>query len=126
MKNEMLQILDMVKEGKITNEEAVELLNAINETKEKLPNVKKAKWLRVRVLEPDNSTKVNITIPVALFDIGMRIASKVAPNFVPELREAGLDEIDINEIFEAIKQGASGKIVDVESEKGEKVEIIVE
>ena len=39
---------------------------------------------------------------------------------------AGFSEEDICEIFEEIKNGASGKIVDIESEDGEKVEIIVE
>ena len=45
---------------------------------------------------------------------------------MPELKESGLNENDINELFEAIKNGASGKLVDIEGENGEKVEIIVE
>ncbi|CCQ98257.1 conserved hypothetical protein [[Clostridium] ultunense Esp] len=125
-KDEKLQILKMVEEGKITSEEGVELLDALNETKVNYMENQKAKWLKIRVFEPDNSTKVNVTIPVSLIDVGMKIAGKVAPNFVPELKESGLDEMDLKEVFEAIKEGASGKLVDVESENGEKVEIIVE
>lgn len=125
-KDEKLQILKMVEEGKITSEEGVELLDALNETKVNYMENQKAKWLKIRVFEPDNSTKVNVTIPVSLIDVGMKIAGKVALNFVPELKESGLDEMDLKEVFEAIKEGASGKLVDVESENGEKVEIIVE
>lgn len=125
-KEEKLQILKMVEDGKITSEEGIELLEALNETKVSYRESQKAKWLKIKVFEPDDSTKVNVTIPVALIDVGMKIAGKVAPNFVPELKESGLDEMDLKEIFEAIKDGASGKLVDIESENGEKVEIIVE
>ncbi|MCF6466142.1 SHOCT-like domain-containing protein [Clostridium sp. Cult2] len=125
-KEEKLQILKMVEDGKITSEEGIELLEALNETKVSYRESQKAKWLKIKVFEPDDSTKVNVTIPVALIDVGMKIAGKVAPNFVPELKESGLDEMDLKEVFEAIKDGASGKLVDIESENGEKVEIIVE
>lgn len=125
-KDEKLQILKMVEEGKITSEEGVELLGALSETKANYMDNHKSKWIKIRVFEPNNSTKVNVTIPVALIDAGIRIAGKVAPNFVPELKESGLDEKDLKEILEAIKNGASGKLVDVENENGEKVEIIVE
>ena len=125
-KDEKLQILKMVEEGKITSEEGVELLGALSETKANYMDNHKSKWIKIRVFEPNNSTKVNVTIPVALIDASIRIAGKVAPNFVPELKESGLDEKDLKEILEAIKNGASGKLVDVENENGEKVEIIVE
>lgn len=126
MKEEKLQILKMVEEGKITSEEGIELLEALNSTDIDHVSGRRAKWLKIRVFEPDNSSKVNVTIPVALLDVGVRIAGKVAPNFVPELRESGIDEVDLRELLEAVKEGASGKLVDVEGENGEKVEIIVE
>ncbi|MCF6463542.1 SHOCT-like domain-containing protein [Clostridium sp. Cult1] len=125
-KDEKLQILRMIEEGKITSEEGIELLDALNETKNNYMENQKSKWLKVRIVEPKGNNKVNVTIPVALIDVGIKIAGKVAPNFVPELKESGLNENDINELFEAIKNGASGKLVDIEGEGGEKVEVIVE
>jgi hypothetical protein len=125
-KDEKLQILRMIEEGKITSEEGIELLDALNETKNNYMENQKSKWLKVRIVEPKGNNKVNVTIPVALIDVGIKIAGKVAPNFVPELKESGLNENDINELFEAIKNGASGKLVDIEGEDGEKVEVIVE
>ena len=122
LKEEKLQILKMVEDNKITSEEGISLLEALGETQQAYMKNERAKWLKVRVFDPDDKTKVNVTIPITLIDVGIKMANK----FSPEFKEAGLDEKDLKEIFEAIKNGASGKIVDVESENGEKVEVIVE
>jgi len=121
LKEEKMQILKMIQEGKVSSEEGIELLNALEE-KVGEPNKKSTKWLKIRVYDPDDKTKVNVNIPIALVDIGLKFATK----FSPELKESNLEEIDFREIAEAIKNGAEGKIVDVESDNGEKVEIIVE
>ncbi|HEY8363270.1 MAG TPA: hypothetical protein VIK77_10380 [Tissierellaceae bacterium] len=124
--NEKMQILNMVKEGKITPEEGVKLLEALEEPTDSagniLPSGTNAKWIKINVFDPEDSTKVNVTIPIALVNVGVKLASKLSP----ELKEAGFTEQDMNEIFEAIKSGATGKIIDVNSEDGTKVEVIVE
>lgn len=121
LKEEKIQILKMVEEGKITSAEGIELLNAL-ESKGVELRTKSSKWLKVRVYDPSDKTKVNVSIPIALVDIGLKFATK----FSPELNDANLHDLDFNEIAEAIKNGAEGKIVDIESEDGEKVEVIVE
>lgn len=123
--NEKLQILNMVKEGKVTPEEGVKLLEAIGATdsgNEISFSETKAKWLKIRVFDPDDNTKVNVTLPIALINVGVKLAGK----FSPEFKEAGLSEEDMNEIFAAIKSGATGKILDVDSDDGTKVEIVIE
>ncbi|MCK9444671.1 MAG: hypothetical protein M0Q14_09135 [Tissierellaceae bacterium] len=123
--SEKLQILNMVKEGKISAEEGVKLLEALEDTitsKEVSYSDSKAKWLKIRVFEPGDNTKVNVTLPLSLFSVGIKLAGK----FSPELKEAGLSDGDLEEIFAAIKSGATGKIVDVDSEDGTKVEIVIE
>lgn len=124
--NEKMQILNMVKEGKITPEEGVKLLEALEEPTDSasniLPSGTNAKWIKINVFDPEDSTKVNVTIPIALVNVGVKLASKLSPEF----KEAGFTEQDMNEIFEAIKSGATGKIIDVNSEDGTKVEVIVE
>lgn len=123
--NEKLQILNMVKEGKISPEEGVKLLEAIGATdsgNEISFSETKAKWLKIRVFDPDDNTKVNVTLPIALINVGVKLAGK----FSPEFKEAGLSEEDMNEIFAAIKSGATGKILDVDSDDGTKVEIVIE
>lgn len=126
LKEEQFQILKMVETGTITSEEGVRLLEALEGSPSQKLETQNAKWLKIRVYEPDDKSKVNVTIPLSLVNVGMKIATKVAPNFVPELKEAGLTEQDIAEIFEAVKDGATGKLIDIESDNGEKVEITIE
>ena len=127
LEKEKMQILTMVKEGKVTTEEGVKLLDALdggdtslNDTN--IKNGKKAKWLKVKVFDPEDSTKVNITLPISIINVGVKLAQK----FSPEFKETGLTEDDMDEIFSAIKNGETGKILDVDSNDGTKVEVVVE
>ena len=61
-------------------------------------------------------------MPISLVNIGVKLASK----FSPEFEASGLSENDMNEIFNAIRNNESGKIIDVESDDGQKVEIVIE
>ena len=127
LEKEKMQILTMVKEGKITTEEGVKLLDALDGNSTSLndtniKNGKKARWLKVRVFDPEDSTKVNITLPISIINVGVKLAEK----FSPEFKETGLTEEDMDEIFSAIKNGETGKILDVDSNDGTKVEIVVE
>ena len=127
LEKEKMQILTMVKEGKVTTEEGVKLLDALDGNSTSLndtniKNGKKARWLKVRVFDPEDSTKVNITLPISIINVGVKLAQK----FSPEFKETGLTEDDMDEIFSAIKNGETGKILDVDSNDGTKVEIVVE
>ena len=125
MSEEKLQILKMVEEKKITAAEAAEVLEALeNSSKELQINKKmKAKWLRVKVLADDGKVKANVNIPLSLVDVGLKIGKK----FEPKLNDVNLSGIDMDEIFDLIKQGAEGKIVDVYDEKSKtNVEVYVE
>lgn len=122
-KDEKLQILKMIEDGKITSEEGIKLLEALDDTPNTVPvETIKAKWIKIKVFEPEEKTNVDVTIPISLIDIAMKIANKISPEF----NKYGISENEISEIFNAIKNGASGKIVDVKSESGEIVEIMVE
>ena len=122
--DERIQILGMVEDGKITAEEGMELLNALEENNEEIVPKNEAKWLKVRVKTLDeDKTKVNVNIPIALVDVGL----KLAKNYDPKLKDSGLDKINIDEIVEAVKNGAEGKIVDVEDEESKtNVQVYVE
>ncbi|MTI70284.1 MAG: hypothetical protein FH751_08540 [Firmicutes bacterium] len=123
LKNEKMQILKMVEDGKISSKDGVELLEALEEKETSISSNRSAKWLKVRVYDPDDKTKVNVNIPISLVDIGMKFATK----FSPELKDSDFQDLDFDEIIEAIKNGAEGKIVDVQSEEsGERVEVFVE
>ncbi|EKQ51972.1 MAG: hypothetical protein B655_1982 [Methanobacterium sp. Maddingley MBC34] len=123
IKDERIQILEMVEEGKISTSEATELLDALEGNQVEIKPKTHAKWLKIRVNTMDDNPKVNVNIPVSLVEVGLKLAKK----FDPKLEEAGLDQIDLDEILEAVKNGAEGKIVDVEDEENQtKVQIYVE
>jgi polyhydroxyalkanoate synthesis regulator phasin len=123
VKDERMQILEMVEDGKINTSEAMELLDALERDSEEITSKKDAKWLKIRVKTLDDSPKVNVNIPISLVEVGLKLAKK----FDPKLEESGLDQIDLDEILEAVKNGAEGKIVDVEDEENQtRVKIYVE
>ena len=80
---------------------------------------KKAKFLRVRVVEDDHPA-VNVKVPIGVAKWGM----KMAQTFSPEMKDANLDWESITAI---IQEGERGKIVEVEDEVDRKtVEVWVE
>jgi hypothetical protein len=126
---ERMQILMMVEEGKISAEDGAKLLGALSNgaptsqaSASSFTSVKSgsgAKWLRIRVTDAaTGKQKVSVNLPIALVSVGTKIAAKFAPE---------AESLEVNQIVEAIKSGAQGKIIDVtDDEDGEHVEIYVE
>jgi hypothetical protein len=119
---ERMQILKMIENGQISAEEGARLLQAIEDTSQKEQASKSEhapRWFRVRVTDMHTGkTKVNVNIPISLVNVGMRMGAR----FAPEVEGMNLDQV-----IQAVKQGAQGKIIDVEDEEdGEHVEIYVE
>ncbi len=116
---ERLQILKMIEAGQITAEEGAKLLDALEEPlKSEKRREGAPRWFRVRVTDLNTGKqKVNINLPLKLLDVGAKVGAKFA---APA-------DLDIEEIVQAIKDGAEGKIVDVEDlEERERVEVYVE
>ncbi len=122
---EKRQILDMLASGKITQEQAMELLNALDEGEEETiatPTGEK-KFLRIRVNDASGEgDKVNVNIPIGLVKIGLKLASKYADD--EDLK--ALEKVDMDEVLRMIEEGVEGKLVEVDTKEGEKVEIFVE
>ena len=122
---ERMQILKMVSEKKITAEEGAKLLSALEPDKKKESAVvmvggpSSPRWFRVRVTDLETGKpKVNVNLPMSLVNVGMKMGARFAPE---------IEGIDLSEIFEQIREGAQGKMIDVEdAEDGERVEIYVE
>lgn len=126
--SEKLAILKMVENGKITVEEASKLLETVESKKEELSLITKtegrtAKWVKIRVFEGEGKTKVNVNVPIALIDVAFKIAKASDSNFDVKL---GNINLDIDDIIKMIQEGAEGKIVDIETDDGTKVEIVIE
>ena len=128
MKEEIKQVLDMLKEGKITHEEAINLIDALKSTdKEKNSEEqsvisKQKRFIKINVTK-DNKPKVNIKVPFSLVKWGINIANKMGKDTV----KIGGEEIpfDMEELNRAMNDPEfSGKICDVyDEEKNEHVEI---
>ena len=123
---ERIKVLEMVRDGILTAAEAAQLLETMGtgEAQEKRPASSsrlsgKGKTFRVRVTDTDsNKARVNVTLPLQLIHFAMKTGAK----FTPEL-----DGVDMEELYEAIQGGASGKLVDiVDEEDGEHVEVFIE
>jgi len=126
MREEQLKILKMIEEGTISAEEGSKLLSSIEKSSETIGVENKgtgAKWLRIKVLsnEKGGKNKVNVNVPIALVETGL----KIGKSFDKDLEES-MKDIDIAEILELIKSGAEGKIVEVETDEGDTVEVYVE
>ncbi|MBE0698637.1 MAG: hypothetical protein IH586_17095 [Anaerolineaceae bacterium] len=107
---ERLKILNMVQEGKITPEDAAQLLEAINSapaaqtqrtaqpnSAEDLPGLgRKPRWLRVRVTDTDSGKpRVNVRLPISMVSVGLKMGSKFAPQI------EGLDASELMQIIES-------------------------
>ena len=119
---ERMRILQMIQEGKVTPEEGANLLSALNSGARPGPppaSAPEPRMLRVRITDlRTGKTKVNVNIPMGLVNVGLKLGARFVPT------SSG---VDYDEIMEAIKSGASGKVADIEDgESGEHVEIWVE
>jgi hypothetical protein len=128
-KEERMKVLEMVRDGVISAEEAAQLLETMGLADDK-PEPKKPEFrsslrkgkgrtFRVRVTDTDtNKTRVNVSLPMSLVNVAIKTGAKFAPE---------IDGIDMEEIFAAIDEGATGKIVDVmDGDDGEHVEVFIE
>jgi len=125
--NTKSQILEMVKEGTISVEEGVQLLSALDETKTTVTPVSNLskkplskRMLRVDVDSKDGKVKVNI--PLSLAKIGLDISNQLNING----KQLDLKGIDLDEILSRIDDDASGEIVTVDTEDGEKVRVFID
>jgi hypothetical protein len=123
MEDERLQILRMVEQGQISAVDALMLLNALESGQSRPESMTKARWFRVRVTDQRTGRrKVNVNIPLALAEVGARLGLRFGGWAGPEL-----DNLDLDHILDMIRQGAQGKIVEVEDrDSGELVEVYVE
>ena len=143
---ERLKILEMVQEGKITPEQAAQLLEAIAPSEPPAPPTpqrgpyapprpagapdfpeapemqglgRKPRWLRVRVTDTNSGRpRVNVRLPVSMVSVGLKMGSRFAPQ---------VEGLDADHLMQIIESGEIGQIVDVfDEDDGEHVEVFLE
>lgn len=130
--DERIKILQMVQEGKITPDDAAQLLEAISSTGPRHSSSKssssvedsgvpgrKPRFLRVRVTDTDSGRpRVNVRLPISMVSVGIKMGSRFAPQ---------IEGMDAEQLMSIIESGEIGQIVDVYDENdGEHVEVFLE
>lgn len=135
MREDVSRILKMVEEGKLDSQKAGELIEALNTGKApehyieapqepriplepEIPQAIDGMMLKIRVR--DSKDNVNIQLPIKFIKGVLKAVGKIPVNV------EGMENVDLNLISQAIDNGLTGKIVDIQSEKGETVEILIE
>ncbi|MBN1978499.1 MAG: hypothetical protein JW918_13965 [Anaerolineae bacterium] len=121
---ERLKILQMLEDGKIGADEASALLRALEGGGGQHPFNPAlvgadGRYFHVHVTDLETGAdKVNVTIPMGLVKVGLRMAERFAPEF---------QDMDMTELEGLITSGITGKLVEVtDTGDGERVEIYVE
>lgn len=120
MQQERIRILRMLEERKITVEDAARLLDALPCEQQGPDKSQGGKKIRVRVTDPKTGKQTaNLTVPVGL--------AKFAVKFIPTKtkQELAAEGIDIDNVISQVMSENIGKVVDVESDKGN-VQISIE
>jgi hypothetical protein len=139
------EILDLLAAGKINAVEAAELLNNVSdETEEpvkeevlkaeidaepeikivdpmpaKAKNGRSGRWFRVRVKNLETGkNKVSVNIPMPMVKFGLKIGRQFSSE---------LDDLDLDEMYNAMGEVENGMIVDVEDEESnEHVQVFID
>jgi hypothetical protein len=131
---ERLKILSLVQEGKISPEEGIKLLKALDRAMGPLPAEPPPppqappaspayqpgpRWLRLRITDTrSNKVRVNVRLPVTVLNAGVKMGAR----FSPEIGQA-----EMGRIMDAIHSGATGQVIDIfDDEDGEHIEVLLE
>ena len=127
---ERMKILRMIEDGKITPEEGVELLEALDPRGSPRPpalpmepllpaGLKSARWFHLVVTDVQTGKKrVDLRLPVNLFSAGVKMGAKFAPQ---------VEGLDTEQLLSHLRSGETGKILEVtKNEDGEHIEVFLE
>ena len=119
--DERNRILYLVESGKVTATQAAQLLDTLEVEREQTgASVQGRKRIvRVRVTNlVSNRQKFNVTVPIGLINVGLRLGTRL----VPQVSGSALEDL-----LRAIESGTTGRLLDLQDlEEGERVEIFAE
>lgn len=129
MNEEIMRVLRMVEEGKISADKAKELIDALGDTSKNtdvvVPTRYEDKFLRVKVLGHDGD-KVNVQLPIKVIKEIINVGGKLPiSTFVK-----GMDEVDMSELMNTLtsclENESIGEIVDICSSESDIVKVAIE
>jgi hypothetical protein len=115
MSDESIRILEMVAQGKLSPEDGARLLRALDPKAQDAGGG--ARFVVIRVMDMDSDrVHVNVRLPLNMAGKLLKFAKKFTNDV----------EIDTEELYLAIKDGEPGKVLEVDTEEGQRVEIWLE
>ena len=127
MSGEIKRIMEMVEEGRLSSEEATELLEALNSsereetTESTQPYMKRSVKIRITSREKE---RLRLNIPIKFVKWVLKTGYGIA-QAIPDA-EPYMEDVDMDAIMQAIDNHEVGKIIDLETEEGETVMIYIE
>lgn len=118
MQSERDRILKMIEAGQVSADEASRLLDALAGD-QRLGDRARSRLVRVRVTDLHTGRqKANVTIPVGLVNVGLRLGARLAPQ---------LSGTALEELVRGVARGTPGRLLEWQDlEEGERVELFVE
>lgn len=125
MNEEVLRILKMVEEGKISADKAKELMEAFNGSNVPVVSTKKYedKFLRIKVFSADGD-KVNVQLPVKVIKEILKVSGTL-PITKGKLQGVNIEEL-VETVVACLDSEVMGEIVSVDSADGDTVRIVIE
>jgi len=132
MSEERKRVLEMLAQGKITSDEAEQLLEKLEASRadDKRSNGARTagvpRYLRILMGDADGD-KVNIRIPLALVRTGIKLSTMVPSKASEKMKEKGIDLSPLSELQdEELMKALEELSVDVDSPDGDNVRIFCE
>ncbi|HKL61081.1 MAG TPA: hypothetical protein VJY66_01730 [Acholeplasma sp.] len=129
--SEKLRILEMLKDGIISIEEADRLLRAMDSSKEDSNSVEvivpkyktdpKNLVFKIKILSKEGD-KVNVNLPLKFAKAALKSGSFKINGVNNDI----MNQIDIDQIIQMAEDGQLGELVDITSADGDVVKIVVE
>jgi hypothetical protein len=132
MSEERKRVLEMLAQGKITSDEAEQLLEKLEASRADDEHSNGARtagvprYLRILMGDADGD-KVNIRIPLALVRTGIKLSTMVPSKVSEKMKEKGIDLSPLSELQdEELMKALEELSVDVDSPDGDSVRIFCE
>lgn len=125
MNDDIIIVLKMVEQGKISAIKAKEILETLEKSKATPPKKYEDKFLKIEVLSHEGDN-VKVQLPIKVIKEALKATGKLPISTYIE----AIDGIDIDELMttlaSCLDNEAMGEIVDIHSSKGDTVKIVID
>lgn len=123
--DDIIIVLKMVEQGKISALKAKEIIDTLNNTKAVAPKKYEDKFLKVKVLSHEGD-KVNVQLPIKVIKEALKVTGKLPiSTYIEGIEGINIDEL-MNALVACLNNEAIGEIVDISSSKGDTVKIVID